>query len=79
MAKPRKSTAVKKAGTSTKKARIGERGKEAASTATGKKADDIFGFMAGKVTITGDIVSPILSPEEWGSLYHSPRPSRRRR
>ena len=31
--------------------------------------DDIFGFLKGKGKITGDIVSPILSPEEWGDLY----------
>jgi len=33
--------------------------------------DDIFGFMKGKgkIEIKGDIVSPILSPEEWGDLY----------
>jgi prevent-host-death family protein len=34
---------------------------------TGK--DEIFGFLAGKGTITGDIVSPALTPEEWGDLY----------
>jgi prevent-host-death family protein len=34
-----------------------------------KEGDDIFGFLAGKGKITGDIVSPILSPEEWGDLY----------
>jgi prevent-host-death family protein len=34
-----------------------------------KEADDIFGFLAGKGKIAGDIVSPILSPEEWGDLY----------
>jgi prevent-host-death family protein len=33
--------------------------------------DDIFGFMKGKgkIEIKGDIVSPILTPEEWGDLY----------
>jgi prevent-host-death family protein len=31
--------------------------------------DEIFGFLAGKGKITGDIVSPVLSPEEWGDLY----------
>jgi antitoxin (DNA-binding transcriptional repressor) of toxin-antitoxin stability system len=31
--------------------------------------DDIFGFLAGKGTITGDVVSPALTPEEWGELY----------
>jgi prevent-host-death family protein len=33
------------------------------------EADDIFGFFEGKGTITGDIVSPVLTPEEWGDLY----------
>jgi hypothetical protein len=42
----------------------------------GRPTDDIFGFLAGKVTITGDIVSPALSPKEWGSLYPPPRPRR---
>lgn len=31
-------------------------------------ADDIFGFLQGKGKIKGDIVSPILSEDEWGSL-----------
>ena len=31
--------------------------------------DDLFGFMAGKGKIIGDIVSPAISPEEWGDLY----------
>jgi prevent-host-death family protein len=30
--------------------------------------DEIFGFFSGKGSITGDVVSPALSPEEWGSL-----------
>ena len=36
-----------------------------------QEKDDIFGFLKGKGTIEikGDIVSPILSPEEWGDLY----------
>ena len=36
-----------------------------------KEKDDIFGFFNGKGTIEikGDIVSPIISPEEWGDLY----------
>lgn len=29
---------------------------------------EIFGFLAGKIEIVGDIVSPILSLKEWGSL-----------
>jgi prevent-host-death family protein len=31
--------------------------------------DDIFGFLEGKGRVAGAVVSPILSPEEWGSLY----------
>ncbi len=31
--------------------------------------DEIFGFLAGKGEVTGDIVSPALTPEEWGELY----------
>jgi prevent-host-death family protein len=30
--------------------------------------DDIFGFFSGKGSITGDVVSPALSLEEWGNL-----------
>ena len=33
------------------------------------KVDDIFGFLRGKGAITGDVVSPALTPEEWGDLY----------
>jgi hypothetical protein len=51
----------------------------AKAVAADKNADDIFGFLAGKGTITGDIVSPVISPKEWGNLYPSPRPRRRRR
>lgn len=31
--------------------------------------DDIFGFFAGKGKILGDVVSPAITPEEWGDLY----------
>jgi len=31
-------------------------------------ADEIFGFFSGRGSITGDVVSPALSREEWGSL-----------
>jgi prevent-host-death family protein len=31
--------------------------------------DEIFGFLAGKGKVMGDIVSPALTPEEWGELY----------
>ena len=34
----------------------------------GLQVDDIFGFLRGKVTITGDVVSPALSRREWGNL-----------
>jgi prevent-host-death family protein len=30
--------------------------------------DEIYNFLGGKGTITGDIVSPAVSPEEWGEL-----------
>jgi prevent-host-death family protein len=33
------------------------------------QVDDIFGFLRGKGKITGDVVSPALTPEEWGELY----------
>jgi len=32
------------------------------------QGDDIFGFLRGKVTITGNVVSPTLSRREWGNL-----------
>ena len=31
-------------------------------------ADDIYDFLAGKGAITGDVVSPAISKEEWGKL-----------
>jgi prevent-host-death family protein len=34
-----------------------------------QKKDEIYGLHKGKVKILGDIVSPILTPEEWGDLY----------
>ena len=34
-----------------------------------KEKDDIFGFFKGKIKVTGDVVSPALTPEEWGDLY----------
>jgi antitoxin (DNA-binding transcriptional repressor) of toxin-antitoxin stability system len=30
--------------------------------------DDIYGFLAGKGSIQGDVVSPAISPEDWGEL-----------
>jgi prevent-host-death family protein len=34
-----------------------------------QEKDEIYGFHKGKGTILGDIVGPILTPEEWGDLY----------
>jgi len=31
--------------------------------------DEIFGFLAGKGAVTGNVVSPALAPEDWGELY----------
>ena len=35
----------------------------------GKEKDEIYGYLKGKGKIVGDIVGPILTPEEWGDLY----------
>jgi prevent-host-death family protein len=51
---------------------ITKRGKPVAKLVPVEEAkDDIFGFLKGKgkIEIKGDIVSPVLSPEEWGDLY----------
>ena len=32
------------------------------------QSDDLFGFLRGKATIAGDIISPALSRREWGKL-----------
>jgi prevent-host-death family protein len=49
---------------------ITKRGKPVAKLVpVDKQTDDIFGFLEGKGKITGDIVSPIITPEEWGDLY----------
>jgi len=34
-----------------------------------QEKDDIFGFLKGKIEITGDVVAPAFTPEEWGDLY----------
>ena len=31
--------------------------------------DDIFGFYAGKIRITGDIIEPAIPLEEWGEEF----------
>jgi prevent-host-death family protein len=49
---------------------ITKRGKPVAKLVpVDQKTDDIYGFMKGKITVLGDIVSPILTPGEWGDLY----------
>jgi prevent-host-death family protein len=30
--------------------------------------DEIFGFFRGRGSVTGDVVSPVLSSKEWGNL-----------
>jgi prevent-host-death family protein len=30
--------------------------------------DEIFGFFSGRGSIAGEVISPALSPEEWGDL-----------
>lgn len=34
----------------------------------GKDSDDIYDFLAGKGSITGDVVSPAMSARDWGEL-----------
>jgi prevent-host-death family protein len=49
---------------------ITKRGKPVAKLVPADKGeDDFYGFFAGKGKITGDVVSPAFSPEEWGDLY----------
>jgi len=51
---------------------ITKRGKPVAKLVpVDQEKDDIFGFFKGKgkIEIKGDIVSPALTPEEWGNLY----------
>jgi prevent-host-death family protein len=33
-----------------------------------ENADDIYDFLAGKGVITGDVVSPAISDDDWGEL-----------
>ena len=33
-----------------------------------EQTDELFGFLRGKVTIVGDVVSPALKSGEWGNL-----------
>jgi prevent-host-death family protein len=49
---------------------ITKRGKPVAKLVpVDKEKDEIFGFLKGKGKVTGDVVSPVLTPEEWGDLY----------
>ena len=32
------------------------------------ETDDIFDFLAGKGSATGDVITPVVSPKEWGEL-----------
>jgi antitoxin (DNA-binding transcriptional repressor) of toxin-antitoxin stability system len=48
---------------------ITKRGKPVAKLVpVGTETNEIFGFLAGKGVIVGDVVSPILTLKEWGSL-----------
>jgi prevent-host-death family protein len=48
---------------------ITKRGKPVAKLVPADKdTDDFYGFFAGKGTITGDVVAPAFSPEDWGDL-----------
>jgi prevent-host-death family protein len=45
---------------------ITKRGKPVAKLVPAEKpGDDIFGYMAGKVKIVGDVVGPITPPKDW--------------
>ena len=49
---------------------ITKRGKPVAKLVpVDEEKDDIFGFFKGRIKITGDVVAPAFSPEEWGDLY----------
>jgi prevent-host-death family protein len=48
---------------------ITKRGKPVAKLVpVGTETDEIYNFLRGKGTVTGDILSPALSREEWGEL-----------
>jgi len=34
-----------------------------------EKKDEIFGFLKGKGKVVGDVVSPVMTPEELGDPY----------
>ena len=48
---------------------ITKRGKPVAKLVPAdNNSDDIYNFLDGKGTITGDIISPAISGDEWGQL-----------
>jgi prevent-host-death family protein len=48
---------------------ITKRGKPVAKLVPVKtETDEIYDFLVGKGTVAGDVVSPALSPKEWGKL-----------
>jgi len=48
---------------------ITKRGKAVAKLVPADQdADDIYNFLAGKGAITGDVLSPAISPKDWGKL-----------
>jgi len=48
---------------------ITKRGKPVAKLVPAdNNSDDIYNFLGGKGTITGDIISPAISGDEWGQL-----------
>lgn len=48
---------------------ITKRGKPVAKLVpVNAETDDIYNFMAGKGAVTGDVVSPAISAEDWGDL-----------
>ena len=49
---------------------ITKRGKPVAKLVPVDQAkDEIYGFLKGKGKVLGDVVSPAITPEEWGDLY----------
>jgi prevent-host-death family protein len=48
---------------------ITKRGKPVAKLVpVNAETDEIYNFMAGKGAVTGDVVSPAISAEDWGEL-----------
>jgi antitoxin (DNA-binding transcriptional repressor) of toxin-antitoxin stability system len=48
---------------------ITKRGKAVAKLVpVGTDTDEIYNFLAGKGVVTRDVVSPAISPEDWGEV-----------